>query len=77
MLGDPSASRCPFFLFQVVLEATGEAQLREVAAALEAAGVVHKLWVEQPEDFPTALATAPAPKGRVAPLVKKLKLCRG
>ena len=65
------------FFLKVVLEATGEAQLREIAAAMEAAGVVHKLWVEQPEDFVTALATAPALKGRVAPLVKKLKLCKG
>ena len=60
-----------------MLEATGEAQLRDLATKLEAAGILHKLWIEQPEDFPTCLATAPYPKGTVAPLVKKLKLCKG
>ena len=55
----------------------GEAQLRGLAEKLAAAGVVHKLWVEQPEDFPTCVATAPYPKALVQPLVKRLKLCRG
>lgn len=61
---------------QVVLEVKGEEQLRNVAAKLEQAGVRHKLWVEQPEDFPTCVATAPYPKSVVAPLLKKLKLCK-
>lgn len=55
----------------------GEAQLRGLSAKLAEAGVAHKLWVEQPEDYATCLATAPAPKSAVAPLVKKLKLCKG
>lgn len=62
---------------QVVLEIKGEPQLRALAAKLAEAGVPHKLWVEQPEDFATCLATAPCRKSAVAPLVKKLKLCRG
>lgn len=61
---------------QVVLEVKGEEQLRNVAAKLTEAGVRHKLWVEQPEDFPTCVATAPYPKSQVAPLLKKLKLCK-
>jgi hypothetical protein len=65
------------FLLQVVLEVKGEAQLRGLAAKLAEAGVPHKLWVEQPEDFATCLATAPNRKSAVAPLVKKLKLCKG
>lgn len=36
-----------------------------------------KLWVEQPEDFATCLATAPCRKSLVAPHVKKLQLCKG
>ena len=44
---------------KVVLEATGEAQLLQIAAKLEEAGVMHKLWIEQPENVPTALAAAP------------------
>ena len=61
---------------QVVLEVKGGEQLMNLAAKLEEAGVRHKLWVEQPENFPTCIATAPYPKGQVAPLVKKLKLCK-
>lgn len=33
--------------------------------------------VEQPEDFPTCLATQPARKSEVAHHFKKLKLCKG
>lgn len=62
---------------QVVLEIKGESQLRALAAKLAEAGVPHKLWVEQPEDFATCLATAPSRKSAVAPHVKKLKLCKG
>jgi len=62
---------------QVVLEIKSEAQLRNLSAKLTEAGVPHKLWIEQPEDFATCLATAPAPKSLVAPHVKKLKLCKG
>ncbi len=62
---------------QVVLEIKSEVQLRNLAAKLSEAGVAHKLWVEQPEDFATCLATAPNRKSIVAPLLKKLKLCKG
>jgi len=62
---------------QVVLEIKGETQLRNLATKLREAGVGHKLWVEQPEDFATALATAPARKSEVAHHFKKLKLCKG
>jgi peptidyl-tRNA hydrolase len=62
---------------KVTLEVGGEAELRALAAKLEAAGVVHKLWVEQPEGVATALATAPAAKSAVGPLLKRLKLCKG
>ena len=61
----------------MVLEAKSEAQLRSLAAKLSEAGVAHKLWVEQPEDYATCLATAPCRKSTVAPLVKRLQLCRG
>lgn len=55
----------------------GETQLRNLAAKLSEAGVPHKLWIEQPEDFPTCLATQPAPKSRLAQYFKQLKLCKG
>ena len=62
---------------QVVLEIKGEAQLRTLAEKLAEAGVPHKLWVEQPEDFATCLATEPAHKSAVSSHFKKLKLCKG
>jgi peptidyl-tRNA hydrolase len=64
-------------MHKVVLEATGDAQIRDIAQKLEEAGILHKLWIEQPEDFVTCLATAPYPKSIVAPFMKKLKLCKG
>ncbi len=41
----------------VVLEVPNESQLRRLSSRLEEAEVQHKLWVEQPEDYPTCLAT--------------------
>lgn len=61
----------------MVLEVKSEAQLRSLSEKLVAAGVVHKLWVEQPEDYATCVATAPYPRSLVQPLVKRLKLCKG
>ena len=54
----------------------GEPQLRALSGALDAAGVAHKLWVEQPEAFATCLATKPYPKAAVAAHFKKLNLCK-
>ena len=64
-------------MLQVVLEVKGETQLRNLAAKLTDSGVAHKLWIEQPEDFATCLATHPAAKSSVATHFKKLKLCKG
>ena len=47
------------------------------AEGLAAAGVGHKLWVEQPENIPTALATFPVPSAQARPLFKKCQLYRG
>lgn len=62
---------------QVVLECKGETQIRNLSAKLSEAGVPHKMWVEQPEDYPTALATKPCRKSTVANYFNKLKLCKG
>mmetsp|Transcript_31063 Transcript_31063/g.73840 ORF Transcript_31063/g.73840 Transcript_31063/m.73840 type:complete len:198 (-) Transcript_31063:83-676(-) len=62
---------------KVVLEIKGETQLRNLSAKLSDAGIPHKLWVEQPEDFPTCLATKPCLRSDVAPFFKKLQLCKG
>ena len=62
---------------QVVLEAPDSASLTSLASALTDAGANVKLWVEQPENVPTALAAGPARKSTLAPLLKRLPLCRG
>uniref|UniRef100_M8BR99 peptidyl-tRNA hydrolase n=1 Tax=Aegilops tauschii TaxID=37682 RepID=M8BR99_AEGTA len=49
---------------QVTLEVKGETQLKNLAEKLEAAGVRYKLWIEQPENIPTCIATAPCPKSQ-------------
>ena len=52
----------------------GEQQLQSLSADLEWNGIQHKLWVEQPEDFPTCLATKPYPKTDIQSYFKKFKL---
>lgn len=55
----------------------GEAQLLTLAKKLEEAGVDFKLWNEQPENYPTCLATRPYPKEEVSHLFKKCNLAKG
>lgn len=50
--------------------------LEELSAKLKEAGIKHKLWVEQPEDVPVSLATAPRPKEEVSGFFAGLKLLR-
>ena len=59
---------------KVVKEVKGEPQLRALAAKLEAEGVAHRVWCEQPENFATAIALKPYPASRVKPLLKKYQL---
>ncbi|KAM3369794.1 hypothetical protein ACQJBY_017577 [Aegilops geniculata] len=63
-------------MHKVTLEVKGEIQLKNLAEKLEAAGVRHKVWIEQPENIPTCIATAPCPKSQVASFFRKLKLCK-
>ena len=48
--------------------------LQNLSGELERNGVQHKLWVEQPEDIPTCLATMPFPKTHIQQYFKKFKL---
>ncbi|GAB5592988.1 peptidyl-tRNA hydrolase domain-containing protein 1 [Umbelopsis nana] len=48
-------------MHKVVLETKDEQSLKSLAVALEENKVMHHVWIEQPENFPTALATAPIP----------------
>ncbi|XP_031479086.1 uncharacterized protein LOC116249915 isoform X1 [Nymphaea colorata] len=63
-------------MHKVTLEVKGEVQLVNLSEKLKAAGIAYKLWIEQPENFPTCLATKPYPKSTVSPFFRKLKLCK-
>jgi len=63
-------------MHKAVLEVKSETQLRNLSEKLGQSGVKHKLWIEQPEDVATCLATAPLPKSKVYPLLKKFQLCK-
>jgi peptidyl-tRNA hydrolase len=63
-------------MHKVIKECKGEPQLRTLAEKLAADNICHKLWMEQPEDIPTAIALKPYPRSRVAPLLKKYQLYR-
>lgn len=61
-------------MHKIVLKSNGEEDLRKLAEDLQEAGIQHKLWIEQPENFPTCLATKPYPKEVVQKYFKKFKL---
>ncbi|GMH11770.1 hypothetical protein Nepgr_013611 [Nepenthes gracilis] len=63
-------------MHKVTVEVKGEAQILGLSEKLRASGIAHKLWIEQPENIPTCLATKPYPKSAVSSFFKKLKLCR-
>lgn len=60
----------------MVLEVKSEQQLQTLSEKLTEAGVRHKLWVEQPENYPTCLATKPYHRSAVSSHFKKLQLCK-
>ncbi|XP_072307746.1 putative peptidyl-tRNA hydrolase PTRHD1 [Eucyclogobius newberryi] len=61
-------------MHKVVLGAPDEAALSGLSQTLTQAGLLHKVWIEQPENIPTCLALKPYPKDTVQPLLKKFKL---
>ena len=63
-------------MHKVTKECKGEPQLLTLAEKLQAEGVAHRVWMEQPENIPTAIALKPYPRSRVAPLLKKYQLFR-
>ncbi|XP_031373424.1 putative peptidyl-tRNA hydrolase PTRHD1 [Punica granatum] len=63
-------------MHKVTLEVKGEPQILNLAEKLKAGGIAHKLWIEQPENIPTCLATKPYAKSTVSSYFKKLKLCK-
>ncbi|KAL8153082.1 hypothetical protein V2J09_010842 [Rumex salicifolius] len=63
-------------MHKVTLQVKGETQILNLSEKLKAGGIDHKLWVEQPENIPTCLATKPYPKSLVSSYFKKLQLCK-
>eukprot|EP00466_Bigelowiella_natans_P007260 jgi/Bigna1/76617/fgenesh1_pg.42_\ len=61
-------------MHKVILSAKNENALRKAAKTLEEGGVKCKLWIEQPENIPTALATFPRPRSEIKPFTKGLQL---
>ena len=61
-------------MHKAILEVKGEAQLLNLSKKLDAACVVHRIWIEQPEAIPTAIASKPARKSTLAPHFKKCNL---
>lgn len=65
-----------FVWIQVTLEVKGEAQIVNLSEKLNLSGIAHKLWIEQPENILTCLATKPYPKSIVSSFFKGVKLCK-
>ena len=63
-------------MHKVVLEVKDEAALRALSMKLDEAQVLHKCWIEQPENYATSLATKPDLKSKLAPHFKKLSLSK-
>ena len=61
-------------MHKVIKEVRGEKELLALSNRLSKENILHKLWVEQPENIPTCLATVPARKSTLYPLFRKLKL---
>jgi peptidyl-tRNA hydrolase len=58
-------------MHKAVLEVKNLAALEALASRLMEAGVAHKLWLEQPENVATCLATKPARKSSLQQHFKK------
>ncbi len=56
------------------MQVSSEADLKSLADKLEDNGIHFKLWVEQPENFPTCLATKPYPKSDIQKYFRAFKL---
>jgi len=63
-------------MHKVVTAALSEGDVRDTAAKLAAAGIAHKLWVEQPEGTVTAVATKPARRRELKGFFADFKLLR-
>jgi len=63
-------------MHKIVLCVKNEDDMKSLHVKLTEAEIDHKLWIEQPENFPTCLAVRPYVKDEVQKHFKKLKLFR-
>lgn len=61
-------------MHKIILSVSNEQDLKSLEQKLLEANVDHKMWIEQPENFPTCLAVRPYPKEQVQKYFKKFKL---
>ena len=62
------------WICRLYLQAPSQSELEKLSQDLSANQIDHKLWIEQPENYPTCLATKPYPKQQIQSFFKKLKL---
>lgn len=58
----------------IFLQANDEASVRELSTTLLNSSIDHKLWIEQPENYATCLATKPYPKQDIQKYFRNFKL---
>ncbi|KAJ2690302.1 hypothetical protein IWW39_000853 [Coemansia spiralis] len=63
-------------MHKVVLETKNEASLVKVADSLKQQDIPYYLWVEQPENTPTCLATVPVMRSDLGDALKRCSLLR-
>ncbi|GFT28655.1 putative peptidyl-tRNA hydrolase PTRHD1 [Nephila pilipes] len=61
-------------MHKVILEAPDESSLWKLSNELETNEIYHKIWIEQPENFPTCIACKPYPKNDIQKYFKQFKL---
>jgi peptidyl-tRNA hydrolase len=61
-------------MHKIVVAVPNEQELKLLADALNNNNIKYKLWIEQPENFPTCLAIKPYNKNLVASFFKAFKL---
>jgi peptidyl-tRNA hydrolase len=59
-----------------VLGAENIEAISKLSETLTSQGVLHHLWIEQPENIAVSLATAPEMKSKVSPFMKHFKLLK-
>ncbi|XP_029650041.1 putative peptidyl-tRNA hydrolase PTRHD1 [Octopus sinensis] len=61
-------------MHKVILQIPDEEKLRQLSSTLLSNNIDHKLWIEQPENIATCLATKPDQKETIQKYFKNLKL---